>query len=307
MRSSRRRRSGIGVGEVVLVLVLVIAVGLVVAMALPRGREKARGATCENNLRQIGVALSLYAKATGHYPTVPAAESRGASPLAALLVELGQADFSRLGDPKSPPAKHANLPTGSRLIPGFLCPTDPEVRSGRFSTPLSYRVTAGSTPSGDNGPFAPGRLVTPEQVASGDGLSYTAACSERLLGTGRDGETSPRNYALVPGPIGPGDCPSSPLSALKGDAGMSWTDAGWRSSLYNHTIRPNAPAPCIADDGRTAKIGASSGHNGLVHVLLLDGGTRSFTSTIDPEVWKGWANFQTEAKPTTTDVPKGSE
>jgi hypothetical protein len=283
-------------GEVVVVLVLVVAVVLVIVMALPRGRENAREAACENNLRQIGVALSLYAKATGHYPTVPAAGSQGASPLEALLVELGQADFSKFRDPKSPPTKQADAPTGPRPIQGLLCPSDPAIRSSRFPAPLSYRATAGSAPSGDDGPFAPGRVVAPDEVAAGDGLAYTAAFSERLLGTGRDGETSPRNYALVPGPIGPGGCPGSPTRALRGDAGSSWTDAGWRSSLYNHTITPNAPASCIADDGRTASIGASSGHNGLVHVLLLDGGTRSFTSTIDPEIWNGWANFRNQAE-----------
>lgn len=300
MKPSRRRRNGFGAGEVVVALVLVIVVGLVVVTALPRGREQARGAVCRNNLRQIGVALSLYAKATGHYPSVPAAEGQGASPLEALLVELGQADFSRLDKAESLRAKRSDAPKGLRLIPGFICPSDPEVRSSRFQGPLSYRMTSGSTPNGGDGPFAPGRVVTPDEVASGDGLSFTAACSERLLGTGRDGEPSPRNYTIAGGPIGPGGCPASPLSALKGDAGSSWTDAGWRNSLYNHSITPNAPASCIASDGRTARIGASSGHNGLVHVLLLDGGTRSFTSTIDPEIWKSWANFRNEANPKTT-------
>jgi type II secretory pathway pseudopilin PulG len=289
-----RRRPGFGVVEVVVVLVLVVGLILLVLMALPRQREVSRAAFCRRNLMQIGMALQVYAGGSGRFPAVPDPSepeaSRGPAPLQSLLLELGQADLSKMIDPKAPPPRDPKAPTDPRLIQGFVCPADPETASGRFPAPVSYRATAGSTPDGRDGPFAPGRLVRPADVEDGDGLSYTVGFAERLVGTGRDRLPDPRHYALVPGPISDA-CPAAPEASWHGDAGSSWAEAGWRSTLYNHSLTPGTAASCLADDGRTARIGASSGHGGRVHALVLDGSVRTFLNTVDPKVWRAWANI----------------
>ena len=76
------------------------------------------------------------------------------------------------------------------------------------------------------------------------------------------------------------------------DAGSSWAVADWRSTLANHALTPNAGPSCIAADGQTARISASSGHSGLAHGLLLDGSVRAFTDRIDPEVWRRWSTLR---------------
>jgi hypothetical protein len=57
----------------------------------------------------------------------------------------------------------------------------------------------------------------------------------------------------------------------------------------------NAFPSCIADDGRSAFMGASSGHVGGVNLLILDGSVRTVPSRIDPKIWREWAAFSSSA------------
>src|SRR5262249_10794680 len=141
------------------------------------------------------------------------------------------------------------------------------------------------TTAGGNGPFAPGRPTTRLAVDAADGLAYTAAFSERLLGNGRPVE-SPVNYTLVHGPIGEAGCGEPPASAWRGDAGSSWARADWVSTLYNHARPPGAARSCVAADGATAFMGTSSGHGGRVHVLMLDGSVKSYRTQVAPAIWQ---------------------
>ena len=85
--------------------------------------------------------------------------------------------------------------------------------------------------------------------------------------------------------------PPSPRFLLRGDAGSSWLKSDWRSTLYNHALTPNAPVGCVADDGHSAFMGASSGHVSGVNVLFCDGRVRTYTPRIDPKLWREWAAF----------------
>jgi prepilin-type processing-associated H-X9-DG protein len=38
-------------------------------------------------------------------------------------------------------------------------------------------------------------------------------------------------------------------------------------------------------------MGASSGHTGGVNVLFFDGSARTFTTTVDPKIWREWARI----------------
>ena len=269
--------------EVFMVVAIVGVVGLLILMAIPRQRESARAVRCRDNLRQIGVGLAIDAQNGGHLPAVPslgALESPATpGPLARLLGDLGRPDLVGLAPSKNMPPPVPGAPPAGRRIAGFLCISDPLAMRGTAAS-VSYRATAGSGAEGVDGAFAPGRIVTTDQVAAGDGLEYTAAFSERLLGDGRPGGAGGiRNYRGTPDPPG----------GWRGDAGRSWAEADWRSTLYNHAIPPNAAGSTIALDGRTARMGASSGHGNLVHVLTLDGGVRAVKDGVDPKVWRALA------------------
>jgi hypothetical protein len=279
---------------VVVVLGIMALFVLCLIMILPRRRETARMASCQRNLMQIGVALALYDQNQGCLPSIPelgaatAVEPDG--PLKMLLQELGLPDLTELTDPRNPPPKRPGLAQVERRVPGFVCSSDPHAIAGLFPAPVSYRATTSDAPDGRNGAFAPGRRISLAEIEAADGLSYTAAFSERLVGDQKTGRPTLYNYALVPGPLAEKSCPPAPVSAWRGDAGSSWVASNWRSTLYNHALKPNAGPSCIAEDRRAAFMGASSGHLAGVNVLVFDGSVRTFTSAVDPKIWRQWAS-----------------
>ena len=176
--------------------------------AVQAAREAARRSQCTNNLRQLGLALSSYQTAIGCYPFgVGGGGPRGNAALlrwsahSQLLLYLEQVqlynaiNFSLvpwLNVPSfgSDPINQTALTT---QLSGFLCPSDMD----RIDDPLNtahnnYRANAGTIPcnlqqdcpdpTGRNtGMFWFQSAVRPSGVT--DGLSSTAAFSERCLGS----------------------------------------------------------------------------------------------------------------------------
>jgi prepilin-type processing-associated H-X9-DG protein len=294
VRRGERGRRGLSAIDGIVILVIMGFLALWLLMVLPRRRETARMASCQRNLMQIGTALSLYDQSQGYLPCVPELGSAGAahagSPLHALLGELGLADFSALSGTASRPPRRADLPQVRLRVAGFICASDPNAIAGVFPAPISYRATTGDDASGRNGPFAPGRHVSIAQIEAGDGSSYTAGFSERLVGDNRPEHPARFNYAIAPRPLAASGCPRAAPTAWRGDAGASWIASDWQATLYNHALTPDAEPSCIADDRRSAYMGASSGHGGQVNVLFFDLSVRSFTPSTEPKIWRGWAD-----------------
>jgi prepilin-type processing-associated H-X9-DG protein/prepilin-type N-terminal cleavage/methylation domain-containing protein len=296
------RRRGLSAVEVIVVLAIMALFALFLVMMLPRRRETARMVSCRRNLMQIGVALTLYDQARQFLPTVPdlgdASAAGASSPLTALLLEFGLPDLTGLDDTRGRPPKQPNLTQEARRVPGFVCPSDPHAIAGLFPAPVNYRATTGDAPDGRDGAFAPGRRVSIKDVEATDGSGYTAAFSERLVGDHTSEHPAPFNYALVPAPLPDAGCPQAAPPAWRGDAGSSWVASNWQSTLYNHALTPDAVPSCIADDRRSAFMGASSGHEGGVNVLFFDGSVRIVTPQVDPKIWRDWAAFpQVPAQP----------
>ncbi len=86
------------------------------------------------------------------------------------------------------------------------------------------------------------------------------------------------------------DCSDPPRDAWKGDAGASWSLASWVLTLYNHALTPNAVPSCVAADGLTARMGASSRHAEGVNVLKGDLSVSTYTKAVDPKVWRALGN-----------------
>jgi len=312
MAENRCLRAALTLVEVLIVLALMVTVALVLLMAVPRAREQARLAGCRRNLAQIGMALALYDQFQNHLPiagqlgavdgpAVHESKTGNAGPLRILLETLVLPDFTELIDAKKAPTPRPDEVPGERVVPGFICQSDPAGLAGRFRGPVSYRAATGDSPDGTDGPFAPGRTLALSAIEAGDGLSYTAGFAERLIGDQENGVVSLAAYQLVPDRVTPPVCrPAIDASVWRGDAGSSWRACDYRSTFYNHALAPNGQPSCIAQDGQTALIGASRGHTRGVNMLLLDGSVTLVVPTINPKVWK---EFGSVGSPGNRDEP----
>jgi prepilin-type processing-associated H-X9-DG protein len=154
-----------------------------------------------------------------------------------------------------------------------------------------------------------------------DGLSQTAAFSERVKGIGTGNQLDPlRPTSAVaglgrPGGTAPGGAPAdsipqpyyaacratpptaSNLATDVGPDGVGWYAYGmhwWTghpySGRYNHVMPPNTWSCAYDVNGIINDNGAnptSSRHPGVVNVLFADGSTRAIKETIAVPVW--WA------------------
>ena len=335
-------------------LVGVAIIGLLIALLLPAvqaAREAARRVQCVNNLKQIGLALQNYHDTVGSLPW-------GQGPfgwndwgaVAMLLPHMEQGrlydalNFSVALSPAQPgcPANSTAQRTTSSIL---ICPSDvdrltnPEGHSNYAgnagSNPLFFgRSTAAPafpaaaifpTPDGlfafvSAAPDPPFGVVVSYQGVP-DGLSQTAAFSERVKGIGTGNQLDPMlptsAVAGVGRPTGhlpgqpPADtvpkqyydaCRAAPpgagnLAVDAGPGGVGWYAYGmhwWNGhpyvGRYNHVMPPNSWSCAYDVNGIINDNGAnppSSRHPGIVHVLFADGSTRAVKQTISVPVW--WA------------------
>jgi prepilin-type processing-associated H-X9-DG protein len=299
MLSRRPSPRGFTACDLVVTLVLAVVVALLLLVTMTRGREQARLAACQNNLGQIGLALVSYNQSQRILPLIGRAGAidqpgpdATPGPLRVLLDTLGLDSFQGLAPSSGLPPPAGPVP-GEIPVPGFICASDPNAIALLFRAPNSYRATTGDDSLGQTGAFAPGRPISLEQIEQGDGTSFTAGFSERLVGNNRSGHMGPCNYASVKGPLPESGCTRIWLREQNarwyGDAGSSWSVADYRSTLYNHALPPGAPCSCTAADGQSALMGASSGHARGVNLLMLDGSVKLIAPSINPVIWKEFA------------------
>jgi prepilin-type N-terminal cleavage/methylation domain-containing protein/prepilin-type processing-associated H-X9-DG protein len=186
-------------------LVVVAIIGILAALMLPAvqaARETSRRAQCQNNLRQIGIALHLYHSAQGYLPTgcvdkrVPIVNPNGRQ-LAwsvELLPNLDQPALRKSVDVTAAYDGADNAPAATIVVSTFLCPSTVRLAPGRdgaiVGNPLAgnglryqgaaidYGGVYGAaqiSPSA-NGVFLYDRPVKLSEVS--DGTSHTLAVAE---------------------------------------------------------------------------------------------------------------------------------
>ena len=307
---THRRQSGYTAIDLIVVLFLVAGFFLLLLLSIPRAREQARLAACQKNLAQIGQAIAQYDTRCGSLPSVgPLApldreeNSKSAGPLPAgplrtIIETLGQGDFQDLAGGATSPPSRGPVP-GEIPLRGFICSSDANATARVLKAPINYRACTGGDQLGQDGAFAPSRTVSVAAVEQSDGTSFTAAFSERLTGSGEDGHPAIWAYASTPGPLPSGICSLGWLEGrharFHGDAGSSWFLADYPSTLYNHGLAPDTLLSCVAMDGQSAHMGASSGHTRGVNLLLLDGSVKLIVPTVDTKIWKEFASIGNES------------
>ncbi|QDT35304.1 hypothetical protein Mal48_45800 [Thalassoglobus polymorphus] len=310
---SARLRGGFTIVEM---LVCIAVLGLLLAILVPavqQVRSTSRRMQCANNLRQIGLAMHSFQEEKKVFPgfrynydLLPYLEQRNAWE----LIENGSGMV--LGASLEGVGSEDNYPGIS--FPVYSCPSDPAQSIAR-NRALNYRMnmrTGWGEPNGDGFLGLDGGGIRPADVR--DGLSQTAALSERLLHRGFKEQGIPASGTFKPtqdqrlrrmattDPFrGEGQLDEFAEACRKSPV---WFGGPWNQVIctpfafgcsgfnYNHILTPNqnscyngVPDP----EGQSLKYSAQSAsslHSGGVNVLFGDGAVRFTSENVSESVWR---------------------
>jgi len=284
----------------VVIAIIAILIGLLLP-AVQKIRESADRMKCQNNLKQLGLALhnfegvyQSFPQARNPFPLVHSAASR-------LLPYVEQDNLQRLVDYTTPPTSPTNVQASQTRVPLFVCPSDPaggQVRglpdfgSNYVANNGSGTVAFGLIASGD-GLFT----QVPIRIADiTDGTSNTAAFSESILGNGNVPASAavadPRLIVVeVPGGTDPTpaacDAAAGTLSARRGG---KWIDGHYGNTLYNHYYAPNPATWDCGNGSHNKALSTARGyHAGGVNMLMVDGSVRFVRNAIQIDTWRALA------------------
>lgn len=303
----------------VVIAIIAILIGLLLP-AVQKVREAAARIKCQNNLKQLGLAMHNHEGALGTYPSARVTSALVHSSLSRLLPYCEQENLQKLVDYNITISTGTNVTAASTRVPFLVCPSDPvngQVPGDtRFGT--NYMVCNGTgviDMSGvtntmhlniGNGAFQ----LTPRRVGEfSDGMSNTVAVSESLIGTGvapTAGTTppDPRTVALrltaittvayngsSISPDPPVQCGDPSNGTWVADRGNQWLNGHLTYSIYNHYYTPNQSGvwDCKNSSNSQAITAARSYHSGGVNVLLMDGSVRFVSNGVSPTNWRAVA------------------
>jgi prepilin-type N-terminal cleavage/methylation domain-containing protein len=325
MHSSCVRR-GFTLIELLVVIAIIAILVAMLLPAVQQAREAARRTECRNNLRQIGLALHNYLDAQRVFPpsycAVPGVTTTVGgqwSVFARILPYVEQANLQNLINWSVAYSTQPNVAT--TRVPTYLCASEvndvvrvnPSTGIARdypanyvvnFGTWMVYDPTSGT---GGDGSFFPNSSLSP--AAFLDGMSNTLCASEAraftpyLRNTSSDpGPVPPMDPNFAAAVTGDGCCIGPSLQANTGHT--EWADGLCQQSGFTTVFTPNTRIPHVvggveydidfvswregthATRVAYAALPARSYHEGIVHVLLMDGAARAVSENISRTTWQ---------------------
>jgi prepilin-type processing-associated H-X9-DG protein len=281
-------------------LVMIAIIAILVGLLLPsvqKVREAAARMQCQNNLKQLGVAMHNYHGAYQKLP--PGSNPAGFTVVTLLLPFMEQNNLYQQVNFNAPPDDPLNAgPYGTTIKP-LLCPSDgfsvPQGLAGNnYFANYGTNINFFQNSSVANGVFAL-RDTGISLLAITDGTSNTVAFSELRKGDWNNAVYSPADWLNASGAGLPTDANSayaicqsiSPqnLSYQCFSAGGEWLSDDSTGTAYTHVVPPNTTSCCWLAN-LTFAVTASSYHTNGVNVALCDGSVRWIANAISLTSWR---------------------
>ncbi len=304
-----RRRSAFTLIELLVVIAIIaVLIGLLLP-AVQKVRDAANRMSCQNNLKQLGLALHSHHDAKGSFPP---GKTNGFSGFTYLLPFIEQENLYKQINFSVNASNAANNGPRGTSVKTFLCPSDPISTVPAGSAGQNYRLNQGynilysgipstsganSTMPPADGPFWDDSKTRFADIT--DGSSNTVAIAEKLKGDFTNSIATDRTDTfLIPDyPDNPDgwvrSCDGLSLAYINdlrnqgnSDIGQFWMQGSHSNSGYYHTNIPNRRS-CKPSQlgGRVATL-ASSAHPGGVNVVMCDGSVRFVPDTVSLAVWR---------------------
>lgn len=282
-RARRRTRAGFTLVEL---LVVIAIVGVLIALLLPAvqaAREAARRMTCQNHLKQIGLATQNYHAARNHLPPPKAGDTsfnEMGGTFVILLPYLEEASRFARYDFSKTVIDPANTPITGQPVGLYLCPSmalmrhAPDTACGELLAPASYMISTRTDY------YAFSKLDGAFANPAADGMyrlsmkHVTDGGSNTLL----VGETNYGHQGMLWS-----TCPDVNGTTKWGD--QTWADGYWARS-WGHmaagypTLYNNSTSYVNPLSARTFR----SDHPGGVQFVFLDGSVRFVADETDATV-----------------------
>jgi len=293
-----KRRAFTLIELLVVIAIIAILIGLLLP-AIQKVREAASRLKCQNNLKQIGLALHNYHDTNGKLPLGATTSPNRHTFVPYLFPFIEQANLGARYDFTKhfyeSPNIDFNAYTGvlCQKIPLYYCPSDHpgllalSASAGYYRVRLNYVVCWGNVtraastipvPAGSMGIFgydssdstAKPRMTRFSDIT--DGLSNTLLMSEILMAKGEQ-DADNRGDVVNDDHAGP--------------TFMTINTPNSSANDVNTCMNYNDPAmPCL--NATTARqMAARSRHPGGVNAVLADGSVRFFSNSIGSGVWSG--------------------
>ncbi|HEY1189447.1 MAG TPA: DUF1559 domain-containing protein, partial [Gemmata sp.] len=302
----------------VVIAIIAILIGLLLP-AVQKVREAAARMKCQNNLKQIGLALHSYEGTAGHFPAngvypAGATASDSYSALARILPHIEQANLYQFVDLNA--AANTQNAITSQRIAIYLCPSEvndtakpPTGTQTITRYPLNYAANVGSWMVWNpvTGQGGDGAIVLTSNSNGGtrhadftDGLSSTVGFAEvKAYGA----------YLLGGAPTATPPATPAEQLALGGSLKTNSTHTGWTEGQTFHNgvtfvHTPNTvvsytdPTGTYTVDYVSSRDGSSatapsfaamtsrSYHTNVANVLSMDGSVRSVSSSVTLSAWR---------------------